>query len=77
MHTVSVHEAETNFSKLLSRVSEGEEIVIYSSGKPIAQLIAWREPAYTRKAGLDRGCFQVPEDFDAPLPDEVLDAFEK
>jgi prevent-host-death family protein len=77
METVNVHEAKTHLSRLLSRVLAGEEIIIAKAGKPIARLTPWREPVLTRKPGLDRGKFQVPKDFDAPLPDHVLDEFEK
>lgn len=30
-----------------------------------------------RRFGLDRGILEVPDDFDAPLPDDVIDAFER
>lgn len=72
---VNVHEAKTHLSKLLRRVRAGEEITIARAGKPIAKLVPI-EPAPKRVFGLDRGLFEVPADFDAPLPDEVLDAFE-
>lgn len=77
MQTINVHEAKTHLSKLLVRVSAGEEIIISRGGKPVAQLAAWREPGVNRKPGLDRGGFRVPDDFDAPLPAGILDDFEK
>ena len=74
MTDVGVHEAKTTFSKLLRRVAAGEEITITSSGKPVARLVPARQP--TRRAfGHDRGLFDVPDDFDAPLPAEVLADF--
>lgn len=75
MTEVSVHEAKTHLSRLLRRVALGEEIVISRGGTPIALLV----PAATRgkrKLGIDRGSFEVPEDFDAPLPEAVLRDFE-
>jgi prevent-host-death family protein len=72
---VSVHEAKTHLSRLLRRVALGEEIVISRGGQPVARLV----PVAGRKArrlGVDRGRFEVPADFDAALPDEVLQAFE-
>jgi prevent-host-death family protein len=76
MQTINVHEAKTHLSKLLARVSAGEEIIIAKAGKPVARLTALRETVLKRQPGLDRGKFLVPDDFDAPLPDKVLDDFE-
>lgn len=77
METVNIHQAETNFSQLLSRVELGEEIIIANQGIPIAKLVPFH-PSSNRRASLgqDRGKFIVPEDFDAPLPEEILAAFE-
>jgi prevent-host-death family protein len=72
---VNVHEAKTHFSKLLRCVAAGEEVIISKAGKPVAKLI----PIATgerRSFGVDRGVFEVPDDFDAPLPPGVLDDFE-
>jgi antitoxin (DNA-binding transcriptional repressor) of toxin-antitoxin stability system len=72
---VSVHEAKTHLSRLLRRAAAGEEIVICRSGKPVAVLRAIGAPSL-RAFGLDEGRFEVPDDFDAPLPDDVLRGFE-
>jgi len=77
MQTVNVHEAKTHLSKLLSRVSAGEVIIIAKAGKPVARLMPLKKTVLNRKPGLDRGKFVVPDDFDAPLPNEVLDDFER
>ncbi len=75
MTTVGVHEAKTTLSQLLKRVAAGEEIVISNAGRPVARLVA--VPGETpRELGFDRGLVVVPDDFDAPLPDELLDLFE-
>ncbi|RJR21238.1 MAG: type II toxin-antitoxin system Phd/YefM family antitoxin [Desulfobacteraceae bacterium] len=76
MSQVNVHEAKTHLSKLLTRVAAGEEIVISKAGKPIARLVPFRNSAMQRTPGLDAGLLSVPEDFDGPLPGEILDAFE-
>lgn len=34
---VNIHEAKTNFSKLIARFLDGEEIVIAKNGEPILQ----------------------------------------
>jgi prevent-host-death family protein len=76
MSEVGIHEAKTHLSRLLRRVAAGEEIVIAKGGKPVARLIPFQKPA-RRELGRDRGRFEVPEDFDAPLPEEVLQEFER
>ena len=71
---VGVHEAKTHLSKLLEDVAAGEEVVITSRGRPVATLgPPPAEPA--RMFGLDKGRFVVPEDFDDPLPDDLLNEF--
>jgi prevent-host-death family protein len=72
---VNIHEAKTHFSKLLRRVATGEEIIISKAGQPFAKIVPIRTRA-RRRFGMDRGIFEVPEDFDSPLPSAVLDTFE-
>jgi len=66
-----------NLSELLSRLELGEEIIILNQGVAIAKLVSVR-PSSNRRASLgqDRGKFIVPEDFNEPLPPEILAAFE-
>jgi len=71
---VNVHQAKTHLSRLLRRVEAGEEVVISRAGKPIARLVPVARRGL-RQLGADRGLLAVPEDFDAPLPPEVLRAF--
>lgn len=75
--TVNVHEAKTHLSRLLDRVSEGEEIVIAKAGKPVARLVPAGERLERRVPGSASGRTVVGEDFDAPLPEEVLESFER
>lgn len=76
MIQVNVHEAKTNLSRLLARVSAGEEVVISKAGKPVARLVPWEKGIDKRIPGLDKKLFPIPDDFDAPLPPEILAAFE-
>ncbi|MBD1884634.1 type II toxin-antitoxin system Phd/YefM family antitoxin [Microcoleus vaginatus] len=77
METVNIHQAKTNFSRLLSRVELGEEIIISNEGIPVAKLVPFRTSSNRRASlGQDRGRFVLPEDFNAPLPKEILTAFE-
>jgi prevent-host-death family protein len=74
--TVEAREAKTHFSKLLAIVEQGHEVVIARAGKPIARLIPYETSRPAPVFGADRGRFKIPDDFDAPLPDEVLALFE-
>jgi prevent-host-death family protein len=76
MVTVNIHEAKTQFSKLIARVEAGEEVVIARDGAPVARLVAIRQPLGKRVSGRDRDLFSVPDDFDAPLSEDLLNEFE-
>jgi prevent-host-death family protein len=71
---VGVHEAKTQLSRLLRLVDAGQEVEIMRNGAPVARLVP-AGAAASRRFGIDRGRFVVPEDFDAPLPPEVLGTF--
>ncbi len=73
---VNVYAAKTNLSRLLDRAAQGEEIVITRNGRPVAKLVAATPARKPRKLGVLKGRVRIRRDFDAPLPDEVLDAFE-
>ena len=74
--TVNVHEAKTQLSQLLLRISMGEEVVIAKAGKPVARLVPFAAQPVRRTAGSAVGQVWMAPDFDAPLPDEILEAFE-
>lgn len=75
MKIVNIHQAKTHLSKLIERVSEGEEIVIARGGKPVARLVPLeRRPP--RAPGSMKGRIRIGKDFNAPLPDDLLDLFE-
>ena len=76
MTIVNVHEAKTHLSRLLARIADGEEIIIARSGRPVARLVPYATPMAERTLGLDAGLLSIPDDFDAPLPAAILDAFE-
>lgn len=75
MIEVGVHEAKTHLSRLLRRVAAGEEVVIARSGRPVARLVPVQD-RLPRQLGRDEGVFTVPDDFDAPLPEAIVRAFE-
>jgi prevent-host-death family protein len=76
MKAVNTHDAKTQFSRLLRRVAAGEEITIANRGVPVARLVPVPREKSGRILGILRGEFTVPDDFDAPLPDDLLDLFE-
>jgi prevent-host-death family protein len=68
---VNVHEAKTHLSRLLERVSLGEEITIMKAGKPVARRIPAEKPPRRRQLGWALGEIIVPAEFDDPLPDDI------
>lgn len=76
MATVNIHEAKTHLSRLLDEVSGGKELVIAKAGKPLAKLVPIKPAKPVRKPGFLKGRIKISNDFDKPLPDELLDSFE-
>lgn len=79
MNQVTLAEAKAKLSALLDRVEAGETITITRRHRPVAEVRPVAHPGRRttpRPSGLCRGEFRVPDDFDAPLPDEVLSTFE-
>jgi prevent-host-death family protein len=76
MKSVNTHEAKTQLSRLLRRVAAGEEITIANRGVPVARLVPVPAQEPIRKLGIYRDTIKIADNFDAPLPSEILDAFE-
>lgn len=77
MMQVSVEDIQQNLIVYLQRVEAGETLVIVRVGQPVAEMKPVKTGAKTlRPFGLCAGEFTVPEDFDAPLPEDVLQTFE-
>ena len=74
---VNLYEAKTQLSSLVERAAAGEEIVIAKAGKPMARLVAFPpESIPARKFGQNLlGITYIADDFDAPLPADVLQDF--
>ena len=75
MKIVNVYDAKTRLSQLLREVAAGEDIVIAKDGTPLARLVPFEAPGETRELGFAKGRIVVSEDFDAPLPPDLLEAF--
>ncbi|MEZ0374710.1 MAG: type II toxin-antitoxin system Phd/YefM family antitoxin [Candidatus Sericytochromatia bacterium] len=71
---VNLHEAKTHFSRLIDRVQAGEEVIIAKGGKPVARLVPL-ETLPPRRLGTAEGQITLADDFNAPLPDELLKTF--
>ena len=73
---VNIHQAKTHFSRLLQRVAAGEEVVIARAGVPVARLVAVEpKKRKLRPLGMDEGRIWIADDFNAPLPDDLLKEF--
>jgi prevent-host-death family protein len=71
---VSVHEAKTHLSRLLDLILDGEEVVIYRHGKPVARLTPVHRPEAS-PFGAMRGEFLMKDGWERPLTEDETDAF--
>lgn len=72
----NLYEAKMSLSRLVDRAANGEEIILSKAGKPMAKLVPFRRTVEPRRPGGWEGRVRISEDFDAPLPAEVQEAFE-
>ncbi|MFJ7311389.1 type II toxin-antitoxin system Phd/YefM family antitoxin [Pseudomonas sp. NPDC098747] len=75
MIIVPLAEAKNNLSKLVDDAAAGQVITIAKHGRALARLVPMGKTSGQR-IGAMKGKLLLPEDFDAPLPDDMLDAFE-
>lgn len=75
MQIVNIHQAKTQFSKLVEAAIQGEEIIIARAGKPAVRLVPVTLPRI-RTPGALKGKMHIADDFDAPLPADLQAAFE-
>ncbi len=76
MLTVPMNEAKNTLPQLVKRAAAGETILIGGDGKPEAVLTSAKAIKPKKRIGLLAGKLKVPDDFDAPLPDDLLRLFE-
>src|SRR4029078_12315229 len=72
----NIHQAKTQFSRLVELAAGGEEIIIAKSGKPVARLVSYTQKGAVRRPGTMRGKIRIKKNFDAPLPKDLLTSFE-
>jgi prevent-host-death family protein len=75
MIKINIHEAKTHLSRYVEEAAQGKEIIIAKAGKPIARIAPLAPAKAKRKLGLLDGKARIPDDFNSPLPDEVLAEF--
>lgn len=74
MRQVNIHEAKTRLSEL---IASGEEIVIARYGQPVAKLMPIKSPLSRHTPGSAKGMFTLPPEFFMPLPEDILEGFER
>jgi prevent-host-death family protein len=72
---VNLYDAKTQLSDLVDRAARGEEIVIAKAGVPMARLVPLASKGRQRRPGGWENRVWIAEDFDAPLPSDVLGEF--
>lgn len=72
---INIHDAKTHFSKFINQALKGDEIIIARDGKPLIRLVPYAEETQVRRGGQFKGLMQISDDFDAPLPEEILKQF--
>jgi prevent-host-death family protein len=75
MKIVNIYDAKTRLSQLLREVAAGEDVVIAKDGTPMARLVPFQAEGEGRELGFAAGKIIVSDDFDAPLPPELLEEF--
>lgn len=66
MQTINLFEAKTHFSKLIDQIASGKEneFVISRNGKPVARVVPIAKAETSRRIGIAKGEFTIPEDID-------------
>lgn len=77
MHTVNIHEAKTQLSRLVEEAAKGEAFIIAKAGKPMVKVVALDSPdaAQIRRFGFLEGEISVPDDFDSMGSEQIESMF--
>lgn len=76
VESVNIYDAKARLSQLIEKAAAGEDVVLSRNGKPVARITQLRTGSRSVKFGVLKGQIRIAHDFDAPLPDDVLAAFE-
>ena len=77
MRTINIHQAKTQLSRLVEEAAKGESFIIAKAGKPMVKVVAVDASVTSeqRRLGFMAGQFNVPEDFDRMMEDEIVEMF--
>ncbi|MDB9315592.1 hypothetical protein PN462_20940 [Spirulina sp. CS-785/01] len=79
MINLTIDDIQQNLSGFIKLIQEGNRLIITQADRPIAEInpistcLPQKEP---RPIGLCEGEFVVPDDFNDPLPEEMINLFE-
>jgi prevent-host-death family protein len=76
MQTVNIHDAKTNFSKLVDQAAAGEEIIIAKAGTPMARLVPLQKEKRKIQFGVLKDEIKVKDGFYDPMSEEEIALFE-
>ena len=76
MRTVNMHEAKTNFSRLVAAAVAGEQITIAKAGKPMVKLVRVGAEESPPRTGFLAGHGRIPENFDTLHSEDIAELFE-
>ncbi len=76
MSAINIYEAKTQLSKLIDRAAQGDDVVIARNGKPVARLTRLAAKTPGIRFGVLKGKITLADDFDAPLPGDIVAAFD-
>ena len=76
MRKVNIYEAKTRLSQLVDEAAAGRDVIIARAGRPLARLTRLRPATGKRRLGVLDGRFKIPDDFNRPLPADVIRSFE-
>ena len=74
---IAIAEAKSHFAELIRKAEQGEDIVLTRYGKAVARIVATAPAEKPSLIGVLRGQIVVPDDFNDPLPEDMLAAFER
>jgi prevent-host-death family protein len=74
---INIHDAKTHLSRIVEDVAAGREVIIAKAGRPMARLVPLEATVTKKTLGLLKGKIKIPPDFNSPLPDSVMQLFER
>lgn len=76
MAKIDINDPSVSLPQLVETANSGEEVIIEFEGRPVARLVPMARVRIPRRFGVLKGKIQIAEDFDAPLPADLIAAFE-